>query len=715
MTKQKNNARQPLVSLYRTFDDIVLSSMPLLEDTERDNLSKFGDDHWDMAPAMFKTRARQRNRVVDFTTISCPMERLVAKEYIYASLNERLTGRVSLMRPGFAGRAKHYLQRFMNFVRDRLGVFDVEMVDQELIDAFRLGLLSEINGSPHQIATYLKPIVELRHLGPYLTCGGLNFLPWSGRSLANVAGIQYRAQENLTPRIPEPVISGLLHWALKYIDLFSTDIFAARAEWNALVDRFANRQRPNLDVLGTVTAWIEARRKMGRGIPVWHSPDKFCANPKVSLQSGKFKGELLNMRLITHQAGFNLTSYHENAEARRRLHMVINEMGIERGGMDTPISIDPDTGQPWRDRFDLKSILREEKNLQAAAYVLCAYFSGMRRGELNAMAPDCVVRSQSADGMVERIVIKSTLYKGCGVRGEPEEWVTIEPVASAVAIAERLAAEYRQEHHGDGLWIVLTKNKKIKCRGIPHILTQINRFRDTLNDRYGTQQEPVIPLVDGQPWSFTTRQFRRTVAWYIANRPFGVVAGKIQYKHASVAMFQGYSGKMSGFRQEVEQERVIGQLDDIVEQYEAHRRGERQAGPAAPRLAAEYDHVDRKLAPLPGRIADRGLVKAMLGHLARTLHVGYLNDCFFEPATALCLNIVDEHERDTPVLSRCAPDRCPNACISSRHLPVWEASIAEADNLLKDKRLSRFQREALQQDNKRKRKLIAPLKEGGSS
>jgi hypothetical protein len=28
----------------------------------------------------------------------------------------------------------------------------------------------------------------------------------------------------------------------------------------------------------------------------------------------------------------------------------------------------------------------------------------------------------------------------------------------------------------------------------------------------------------------------------------------------------------------------------------------------------------------------------MLAHIAKTLFVGVMNDCFFDPATALCLN-----------------------------------------------------------------------------
>ena len=41
------------VSRLRVDDDIVLASMPLRDGTDRAALSRFGDDVWDMAPAMF--------------------------------------------------------------------------------------------------------------------------------------------------------------------------------------------------------------------------------------------------------------------------------------------------------------------------------------------------------------------------------------------------------------------------------------------------------------------------------------------------------------------------------------------------------------------------------------------------------------------------------------------------------------------------------------
>src|SRR3546814_12643341 len=77
-------------------------------------------------------------------------------------------------------------------------------------------------------------------------------------------------------------------------------------------------------------------------------------------------------------------------------------------------------------------------------------------------------------------------------------------------------------------------------------------------------------------------QFRRTIAWHIANRPFGTIAGMIQYKHASVAAFEGYAGSSrSGFRGEIEAQRALGQIDDILVYFAERQSGARLGGPAA--------------------------------------------------------------------------------------------------------------------------------------
>lgn len=702
-------------SRYRSAADVVLASMPLHDGIDRSTLSRFGDDRWDLSPAIFQTRVAICERQVNFNTIECPIERLTAKEYIYTGLNERFSDGRRPLRPISARNALRDLIRFMAFVRGQLGQFDIQMIDQDLLDAFRSSLEATTGDSAKRVSRYAKPIYDLHLFGPWLTSGGLTFTPWGGRPIYRVAGVTKRGSENRTPRIPEPVIGALLHWSLKYVDLFSADIFAAREELTMLESNYASHSSKRAaDVAGRIAAWVEARRSGRRGIPVWDEADKAGWLAAGRARKSDIDGEVVNFRLIAMQTGLGVQTVYATARARQIIRDAVAELGVERGGMDTSITIDPDTDRPWRGRFDPVSLDREEKHLQSAAYVLCAYLTGMRDGEVQAMQSGCVTRRLSADGMIERLAVRSTIFKDRGSRGEDSEWITIEPVDRAVAVAQRLVAQRRRKN--DDLWFVLDRNGHPDGRGIVYISEQINRFRVHIDERYGTADQPAIPLFNGQPWPFNTRQFRRTLAWYIANRPFGVIAGKIQYKHASVAMFDGYAGSsFSGFRQEVEQERAFGQMDDVVAQYEAHCRGQKLGGPVASRLTAEYDRIRQELEPLPGRIADTGRLRAMLAHLARTLHVGYLNDCFFEPSTALCLDQDKKAESTAPALPQCSPDRCPNACITLRHLPVWEASIEEADRLLQDKRLPRFQREALQRDNERKRKLIAPLRTGNPS
>jgi hypothetical protein len=335
--------------------------------------------------------------------------------------------------------------------------------------------------------------------------------------------------------------------------------------------------------------------------------------------------------------------------------------------------------------------------LQAAAYVVCAYLTGMRDCEVQAMRRGCLSIARSEDGMIERHRVRSTLYKGRSSTGEAASWITIAPVAEAIAALERLSARAAHRSGSDTLWPVLQPNVSSKAHLSSEVVRQLNAFRDHLNAQFGTPDAPAIPPdPDGKPWRITTRQFRRTIAWHIANRPFGTVAGMIQYKHASVAAFEGYAGtSASGFRAEVEAQRKLGQLDDLLDYFDRRRDGSTLSGPAGPRIGNALDVVAADLGPLPAMIADRGRLRVMLASLARTLHVGVLADCFFDPATALCLKRVTGADAQQPMTALCQPTRCPNACITARHRPAWERSAEEAKILLRERRLSDLQRAAL--------------------
>jgi hypothetical protein len=699
------------VSRLRVDDDIVLASMPLRDGTDRAALSRFGDDVWDMAPAMFNM-ARKAFRTVDFGVIPCAAERLLAKEYIYAWMNERRADGEPRLRPVSGHTALATLRRFLDFVRSRIGKLDLANVDQDLIDAYATHHRARPI-TPGRVGVCLRPIVQLHRLAPYLTCGGITFTPWRGRPVYRATGQGTRCSENRTARIPEPVIGAMLRWALKYVEHLCDDIFTARAEADALNSRFAARSRARHTRPAVMLAsWIDKRREEGRGIPVWERPLSIGGLTGRLSRGGRFDGEVINLKLLTMQCGLHLTTVHKDPALLSMVHDAVDELGFEVGGMDTPISPDPDTGRPWRERFDAISLAREERHLQTAAYIVCCYLTGMRDGEVQSLRSGCLKRNLDRDGRTERLAIEGVTWKDRGARGEQVEWITIEAAVQAIRVAERLSERFRRNAGTERLWLALDDRETNNAETPILIAKKINQFREHLDERYGADDSPVIPRVGEDVWRFNTRQFRRTLAWYIANRPFGVVAGKIQYKHASVAMFNGYAGSSaSGFRQEVEQELALGQLDDIIDYFENHRRGHGPGGPAGKRVGVELERVGRELGPLPGQLADRKRLKAMLAHLARTLHVGYLNDCFFDPLTALCLRESEKPSASVPVLSRCAPDRCPNACLVERHLPPCEASIAQAEDLLAYKRLSPLQREALRLDNDRKRRLIAPLKE----
>ena len=698
-------------SRYVHDQDSVLAGLPIRPGIAAASLPLFGETCWDVAPAVFRENARRCHCSVDFGVLVNPAQRVTAKEYLYARLREPEGSLRPRLAPGSIRAVFNRLRRFMSFAEERNGVFDLSLLRQADLDAWLAHLQTGGARASHQVAALLDLPIALHEHADRLSQPGFRFTPWRGRSAFQIAGCPPLARENSTPRIPAPVIAAMLSWSLRYIDAFAPDILAARTALDHLRARArkidvhrARGARPVFVVVARrLDEYLRDRRANGRGIPVW--PDDAGVFSKLDAVP-------INYGLIALHLGCNAGDVSQNDRNHACVLDAIDELGIEIGGIEPAISIDPLTGAPWRShRLDQKSLVREEKWLQAACYVVCAYLTGMRDSEVQAMRSGCHSVARSADGVVERHRIHSTAYKQAGVMGRSEDWVTIQPVSRAVAVLEQLTGPTRARRGIDSLWVVLKSGAATKDHLSSEIVRTLNQFRDHLDRGYGAPDTPAIPRgTDARPWHFSTRQFRRTVAWHIANRPFGTVAGKIQYKHASIATFEGYGGQSSsGFPGEIARENALGQLDDIIEHYEDLRRGLLPTGPASTRLLHEFAHVRDELGDLPGRIADPARLRAMLRHLARTLHVGFLNDCFFEPASALCLPRTPVEERRAPVLSHCSPDRCPNSCIATRHLPPWTASIADGDALLRDTHLSALQREALETEQTRKRRLIAPL------
>lgn len=150
-------------------------------------------------------------------------------------------------------------------------------------------------------------------------------------------------------------------------------------------------------------------------------------------------------------------------------------------------------------------------------------------------------------------------------------------------------------------------------------------------------------------------------------------------------------------RAEVENQRTIDQLDDLLVYSDNHRVGIAPSGPAGPRSDARQGATELGL--LPAMVADSARLRTLLASLVRTLDVGVLADCFLDPGTATCLKQATSSEAKTPLTALCQPTHCLNACVTVRHRPA--KAVADAEALLQEKRLSEPRRIALEADLRR--------------
>ncbi|MGW9642433.1 hypothetical protein ACWHAU_25320 [Streptomyces albidoflavus] len=676
-----------LVSAHVDADALVLRGRPLKEGAGSG--PRFAEDLWNMSAAYHLPNHHSGQASILFEKIEDPEWRLTAKEYAFARLNKITRGCKKLPSVVTVSREAREVQRLFAFLGRRYpGVRLRDLTDDVVLDAFLHHRVECGQTKPENFVSergrvkwFLTLFFRTRES---ITFDRLERLPWDGRASLKVAG--RRPAENTTRRIPPEVLAPYLRGALFYVHVASKDILAGLAEQERIRQPVGKRNQAHKgQAWANLEAFIERRRTEGRGMPQRPLDINLPHKYRIETDGG------VNRTLVAQIArvGSSAIDTRANVELIRK---AVVELGLEEGGMDTEISIDAETGRPWRPRFHHHSLLLEVRMLLAACYVITAYLSGMRDSEAQSLKPGCHFTEPSADGVVERHKVRGTVFKGRQATGDEDSWVVIEPVVDAVRVMESLTDcdrlfyrhGYRYSNEGIG-------------KTINHLL---NVFAVRLGE---VRPHDPIPQVDGEVWRFSTRQFRRTVAWHIAHQPFGAVAGKIQYKHVRVAMFEGYAGSSaSGFRNEVESEQQLARLEHFLDQYEDFKAGVRMP----PRLAAEFTRVREELGDFPGRVADTSRLRAMLVNPSRTYYPGVLNDCYFEASTALCLSRNTAAGPDAlPVMNHCQPAKCPNSCVLPQHRPAIDKVIDDARQLLTIRRLTEPQKTALHQQIEHMRRM----------
>lgn len=356
------------------------------------------------------------------------------------------------------------------------------------------------------------------------------------------------------------------------------------------------------------------------------------------------------------------------------------------------------TPAPWRELgwATIGDLYAELFQLRNACALVVFAFSGVRASELLAIEAGCCVTDDGADGS-PRAYLNTKVHKH-RQGGSDDTWVVIPEVVQAIKVLEELSARValatgdRRLFLTDGTSHFFGVHRAFHRERISEFTTealvvQLESFRKHCGEKLG-RPVPDWAGNDGvaAPWKFNTRQFRRTLARYIARQPFGIIAGMRQYKHIEAAVFEGYAGQEPEWNKLLADERVLASID-ILEEVAMDLSNGELAGEVGQKLKEQF------ALEFKGRAEDfpPSQIAKWLANTTKPMFVGKFNFCFFDPIKAVCTS----GQAGAPVLNHCQPDVCGNACIGKRHISKWEAQLQQAEELASYPKTSRVHQEAM--------------------
>jgi integrase len=292
-------------------------------------------------------------------------------------------------------------------------------------------------------------------------------------------------------------------------------------------------------------------------------------------------------------------------------------------------------------------------HLVAACYIVIAGFVGMRVSEILSMRVGAIEHRPIGETGVAQAYVVARLFKTVDdPGGRLERWIAPAPVVRAVELLERLSAPLRAAAGRDDLFLVKnTQYGEIVPVTQMHMGVRINDFARHVG----------VPPHEGEPWSFSTHQFRKTFARFVARRDRSQLLGLAEhYKHASVAMTaRGYVGSDFDLHQLVDHEgraETAAALDRLL-------TSDRLAGRMGERIAA-----DARFRGRAGEQVRRDYIAFVLNETDLRIHACDYGWCVFQAETARCGGEAAPSEagRSPAVCLSCA-----NMVIEQRHASYW--------------------------------------------
>jgi hypothetical protein len=658
-------------------DAPVLQNRLLRPGTQPSQLSCFGDDRWNLTPAIFEGHLTAVS--LNFALIPAAF-REIAKHYAWLELNHE--DLLILRRASINGRLAVYTMlshlRNIRVFLDWLNLHGITSLDavtetvlQRYLDHVRDAEIRR--GARSDLLQAVRRLWAFRDLLP-ADARLPEAPPWNGKDTRILLGRPQRNRENRTPRIPEATMSMILSWALRMIDDFSGDILAALDEFRPLFGRLNRRTTAPGQTRTARVQWLTERLEAlladfhTRGVPL----------PGVVMSDGTrqpdwaYLGRLLdcNYQLL------------ERDGPRRRAILASGLPITDAAYLETRPTGLLD-GQPWLQQIRYDQVPALARVLNAASFIVTAYLSGARPGEVLNVERGCVSHDPGS-GLWEmhgRKWKNATDDNGVKIpegQHRDDPWIVVEPVARAVAVVEAL-------HDAPLLFPVAIldhrSTDRAGARNYASINEDLNVFVDWVNSY--CQQHGRTDIIPTTGTKLKASQFRRTLAWFICRRPRGLVAAAIQYGHLNVRITQGYAGTYaSGFPDDLAFERWLARLDELADADRRLRDGEHISGPAAD---AYRCRVAGGAARFAGRVIRNGRqARTVLANPSLQIHPGKAMTCVFNAATALCeLLPSTDDAHHTPDADDCRP-ACRNIARTDANIAAIRAETTELRAVVDD-------------------------------
>ena len=648
----------------------------------------FDDDVWDFtAVARLPAQLTRAAKLWDFTAITDPGFRLVAKELLFALLAPQHQAvaalphayRVPLAIPTCRERLTS-VTGWLNWLT-RQGITSLAQVTQQHCDAYldHRRHARDTEGqpvrerSPASRRETVAAVLDLRSYSELLTSGGYppSLRPWNGKPASAIAGV-VRRDQNATPPVADRVLRPMLAAALHVTEVIGPLVADLSQQIRAVATPPRTGGRPGRpDPVALITRTLEDHAAAGSPLPLLASP-----RVRGRLNAGWDPGDpLLTVSLGQIAARAGLAGFDRAwlPALRPALEGTLARVGAAapwgRDAARIPIA-DGSGNVPWTLPMHAFEVVHLTEIARTACLLVIAAVTGMRAGELMELTTAAPLPpGETAPGLA-RYKLTGRVIKDQPHGGTPDEWVVIAEVHRAARLAASLTAGRGDDTPGqdDGTGPRLFGRFSFDCR--------YRAFRDWVNSPAG-QRLGLAPIPGPPP---TLRALRRTLAIELAYRPGGLLAAKLHLKHISVATTEGYANRPGGAQArllaEVSEHEQQRNLELTLQAFRDYQQGICPSGPGARELLDFFASIDTRLTgPATSSPAVMGSDREVLNLLskrARTLHLAASNYCWFaDPAKALCLRLAGTPDADKPLAGLCDSARCPQATHHPCHRDVW--------------------------------------------